>query len=75
MKSMFESVYNTMKVFILFTGCTILFYYGIVWLNQEYENYHRYDVPEGAAVKVTKMVEEKNDSWVQRLLFFYHFGE
>ena len=27
---------KTLKVFILFTGCTILFYYAIMWLNEEY---------------------------------------
>lgn len=75
MKSIIDSCYNTFKVFILFTGCTVLFYYGIMWINQEYQNYHRYDEPEGAAVKVTKMVEERDEGWVQRLVFFYHYGE
>lgn len=75
MKHIIDTCYNTFKVFILFTGCTVLFYFGIMWVNQEYENYHRYDEPEGAAVKVTKMVEERDEGWFKRLLFFYHYGE
>jgi hypothetical protein len=46
-----------------------------MWINQEYQNYHRYDEPEGAAVKVTKMVEGRDEGWLQRLVFFYHYGE
>ena len=75
MKSLIRITYDTLKVFILFTGCTILFYYGIMWINQEYENYNRYDTPEGSAVKVSNMVSEEENNWFERLLFFYHFGE
>ncbi|MCH1624829.1 YqzK family protein [Fredinandcohnia quinoae] len=75
MRQWLRIVYDTMKVFILFTGCTVLFYYGIIWINQEYQNYHRYDEPEGSSVKVTSMVEEKNDSLLNRLIYFYQNGE
>lgn len=68
-------MFDTLKVFILFTGCTILFYYGIMWVNEEYANYHRYDEPQGSAVKVTSMVKNEESNWVDRLLFFYHYGE
>ncbi|WP_456278439.1 YqzK family protein [Bacillus sp. AK128] len=67
--------FNTVKVFILFTGCTILFYYGLIWINQEYQDYHRYDEPEGSAIKVTAMVSESENSLLDRLKLFYHFGE
>jgi hypothetical protein len=66
---------QTIKVFILFTGCTILFYYGIMWVNQEYQSYHRYDKPEGAALSVTNTVEEKSSSLLDRLMLFYLNGE
>ncbi|WP_078545927.1 YqzK family protein [Litchfieldia alkalitelluris] len=74
MRKMLQMTYDTLKIFILFTGCTILFYYGIMWINQEYENYHRYDEPQGTAVKVSTVVEEEY-SWFDRLKFFYHYGE
>ncbi|MDX8359738.1 YqzK family protein [Cytobacillus sp. IB215316] len=67
--------YDILKVFILFTGCTILFYFCILWINQEYQEYHRYDQPEGNAVKVVKMIENKDESWLERLKFFYLNGE
>ena len=51
MISFIKDVLQTLKVFIIFTGCTILFYYGIMWVNEEYQDYHRYDEPEGSAIK------------------------
>ncbi|WP_096201060.1 YqzK family protein [Bacillus sp. FJAT-45350] len=74
MGSLFEFVWNTCKVFILFMGCTLMFYYGILWISEEYESYHRYDEPQGRAVKVFQM-EETESTWVDRLMLFYHFGE
>ena len=53
MQKWLKVMFNTLKVFVLFTGCTILFYYGIMWLNEEYIESHRYDEPEGSAIKVT----------------------
>ncbi|WP_347552909.1 YqzK family protein [Pseudalkalibacillus hwajinpoensis] len=63
-----------MKVFLLFTGCTLLFYFGILWVNQEYQNYHRYDEPQGKAVKVVQMETDKQ-IFLERLEFFYQTGE
>ncbi|WP_216830460.1 YqzK family protein [Alkalihalobacterium elongatum] len=76
MKTWLDAIWNTLKVFVLFMGCTLLFYYGILWVSEEYESYHRYDEPKGRAVKVIQM-EQVNEqpTWVDRLLFFYHFGE
>ncbi|WP_260842784.1 YqzK family protein, partial [Staphylococcus epidermidis] len=45
-------IFQVVRVFLLFAACTIMFYYGIIWVSQEYENYRRYDEPEGTAVKV-----------------------
>ncbi|TKD70387.1 DUF4227 family protein [Pseudalkalibacillus hwajinpoensis] len=64
-----------MKVFLLFTGCTLLFYFGILWVNQEYQNYHRYDVPQGKAVKVVQMETIKQHTFLERLGLFYQTGE
>lgn len=74
MKTWFHFVFDVMKVFILFTGCTVLFYYGIIWVNQEYQNYHRYEQPEGSAVKVSTFHSEEG-TWFDRLMLFYHNGE
>jgi hypothetical protein len=75
MKSGFKVLIKTLKVFVLFTGCTILFYYGIMWLNEEYADYHRYDEPSGAAIKVTTNGEDHDPGWFDRLLLFYLNGE
>ncbi|MBN6888347.1 uncharacterized protein DUF4227 [Cytobacillus horneckiae] len=75
MKSWFKVAYQTVKVFVLFTGCTILFYYGIMWLNEEYQDYHRYDEPNGAAVKVVASANETDSTWFERLILFYLNGE
>jgi hypothetical protein len=75
MKNWLKAVLNTMKVFVLFTGCTILFYYGIMWLNEEYTEYHRYDQPKGSAVKVTASNDQHQSNWFDRLILFYLNGE
>ncbi len=76
MKGWLQTVVQTMKVFLLFTGCTLLFYYGILWISKEYESYHRYDEPEGKAMKVFQMDgAPPSSSWVERLFLFYKEGE
>ncbi|RFU67773.1 DUF4227 family protein [Peribacillus saganii] len=75
MKATIRNAYHTLKVFVLFVSFTVLFYFGMVWFNQEYENYQRYDEPKGAAIKVTKAVESGDDTWFDRLLLFYLNGE
>jgi hypothetical protein len=69
-----KTIWQMIKVFLLFTGCTILFYYSLIWFNREYDNYHRYDEPKGSAVKVST-VESSTLEWMDRLLFFYRNGE
>lgn len=76
MISWLKVVLQTLKVFVLFTGCTILFYYGIMWLNEEYQDYHRYDEPKGAAVKVSASANNgEQANWLDRLILFYLNGE
>ncbi|QPC48396.1 YqzK family protein [Mangrovibacillus cuniculi] len=62
------------KVFILFTACTLFFYYGMMWINDEYREIHRYDEPEGTAIKVNGEIDSSYD-WMERLLLFYQEGE
>ncbi|WP_342432196.1 YqzK family protein [Neobacillus sp. FSL H8-0543] len=75
MVSFFKIVLQTLKVFIIFTGCTVLFYYGIMWVNEEYQGYHRYDAPEGTALKVSNTENDENPVWLDRLILFYLNGE
>lgn len=75
MRSYLKLFFQSIKVFILFTGCTILFYYGIMWVNEEYQNYHRYDEPKGAAVKVSSAAQKGQTSMFDRLILFYLNGE
>lgn len=75
MSTFFKTIFRTLKVFIIFTGCTILFYYGIIWVNQEYQDYHRYDEPDGTAIKVSTMESQEDLSVIDRLILFYLNGE
>jgi hypothetical protein len=75
MRSWLKLILNTFKVFILFTASTILFYYGIMWVNEEYQDYHRYDEPNGTAVKVSANALEEAPTWFDRLILFYLNGE
>jgi len=75
MKQFFHLFFRSVRVFLLFAGCTILFYYGIMWINQEYENYRRYEEPKGTAIKAFQPMGENSDGWKDRLLLFYLNGE
>ncbi|OZM57127.1 hypothetical protein CIB95_06560 [Lottiidibacillus patelloidae] len=76
MSQFFNLLYDTIKVFIFFVAFTLLFYYGIVWLNDEYEGYHKYDQPQGGAVKVIGNKQEEVPVFsLKRLYFYYHYGE
>lgn len=63
------------KLFILFTGCTIIFYYAIMWVSEEYRNHQRYEEPEGKAVKVVSDGQSDQHQWYDRLIMFYLNGE
>ena len=76
MRNLIKLFWQTSKVFILFVGFTILFYFAIVWFNEEYENLHRYDEPKGTAVKVFQSInDEEEPGWRERLFLFYLDGE
>lgn len=47
----------------------------MVWLNQEYQDYNRYDEPEGTSLKVSSNHEIENGNWFERLKLFYWNGE
>ena len=77
MQDWFRSLLQTFKVMLLFIGCTLFFYYGILWVSQEYESYYRYDTPEGNAIKVTTdSAQDRDDPTIlTRLGWFYKLGE
>lgn len=64
-------MWDTIKVFIIFIACTSLFYFGLSAMHSEYEQDHRYDPPEGAAVKVF----QEEHSFIDRLNLFFRLGE
>ncbi|WP_163582742.1 DUF4227 family protein [Gracilibacillus saliphilus] len=72
MSSIVKVFFEMMKFFIIFVLCTILFYYVIKALHQEYEKLDRYEYPQGNAVKVFQ--QEEPDVW-ERLSIFFRLGE
>ncbi|MCR6110574.1 YqzK family protein [Bacillus sp. A301a_S52] len=79
MMTKFKQALHTLWIFFLFIGCTVLFYYGILWVGEEYREYHRYEEPQGRAVKVfNSSIEddvEGNFSIADRLRLFFITGE
>lgn len=51
MRRALKLTFDGIKVFLLFTSCTILFYFAILWINEEYESYHRYEKPKEETVE------------------------
>lgn len=66
-----RAMWDIIKVFIVFTLCTFIFYFGLRLIHNEYEEYHRYDIPEGPAAKVFK----SEDGILDRLHLFFRLGE
>lgn len=66
-----RTMWDSVKVIIVFIVCTWLFYFGLRAMHSEYEQYHRYDVPEGPAIKVFKT----ESSFIDRLNLFFRLGE
>lgn len=64
-------VWDTTKVFIIFLACTLVFYFGLRVMHSEYEQYHRYDAPDGPAVKVYNA----EGNFMDRLNLFFRLGE
>lgn len=64
-------IWDFMKVCIIFIGCTCVFYLGLKTMHEEYEQYHRYDQPEGPAVKVFS----EDDGFINRIQLFFRLGE
>ncbi|MDL4840733.1 YqzK family protein [Aquibacillus rhizosphaerae] len=72
MKPIFSLLKDTIKIFVIFTACTLLFYFGLRAMHAEYEDFHRYDPPEGTAVKVSS---NNQQSIIDRLSIFFRLGE
>ncbi|MDC3415437.1 YqzK family protein [Aquibacillus salsiterrae] len=72
MKSIFYLLKDTLKIFIVFTCCTLLFYFGLRAIHTEYEDYRRYDPPKSNAVKV---FNPNSQDLVDRLSLFFRLGE
>ncbi|AIC94194.1 DUF4227 family protein [Shouchella lehensis] len=69
-------LFHTMKAAILFVACTAIFYYGILWVTDELSEFHRYDVPEGNALKASSVaISDEDRSLLQRLTLFLLDGE
>lgn len=66
-----QLIQDTLKIFIIFIACTFLFYFGLRFMQLEYEQIHRYDAPEGPSEKVY----ETNDRLIDRLDLFFRLGE
>jgi hypothetical protein len=72
MTKWYHYVKEFLKVFLLFIICTFFFYYGLRLMHQEYNDFHRYDEPNGQAVKVFEL---EDVDWVERLSIFFRLGE
>lgn len=64
-------IWDSVKVLIIFIACTWLFYFGLRVMHSEYEQNHRYDAPDGPAIKVFKA----ENGFIDRLNLFFRLGE
>lgn len=64
-------IWDAIKIVVIFITCTCLFYFGLRAMHAEYEQYHRYDQPEGPAIKVFS----EEDRFINILHLFFRLGE
>ena len=72
MKLLVNYIKDTIKLLLLFIVCTSLFYFGLQAMHDEYQDYHRYDPPEGKAIKV---IQQDEQPLIDRLSIFFRLGE
>ncbi len=72
--TLFRSVFQMVKIFFLFAVFMMIFYFALSWFNKEYQGMHRYDKPEGDAVKVFSPEEQEDEQYIDQLLQFYLDG-
>ncbi|WZY01220.1 DUF4227 family protein [Bacillus sp. FSL W7-1360] len=70
-----QAAWDLVKVMILFIGCTVLFYYGMLWISNEYSQYKHHQEPEGKALKVINVDKDVLPAMGERLGLFYQLGE
>lgn len=68
MKRVFLNSLKVIAIFIFFTG---VFFYGLKMIHLEYKQLHKYDEPEGPAVKAFQI----ESSFIDRLNLFFRLGE
>ncbi|GAA5415427.1 hypothetical protein Pryu01_00451 [Paraliobacillus ryukyuensis] len=73
MRSFARYVKDVVKLFVLFVLCTSIFYFGLQAMHSEYQDYHRYDPPEGNAIKVSS--NNIDYDWMDRLSILFRLGE
>ncbi|SDI30439.1 DUF4227 family protein [Natribacillus halophilus] len=72
---MLRTIWNGLKIFIVFAGCTAMFYYGILFVIDEYQGDERFEEPEGNAIKVFDRESEDDFSFRERLWYLWTRGE
>lgn len=64
-------LFDLSKLIVMFICFTLLFYFGLRAIHEEYERYHRYDQPEGPAVKVFS----EEDRFIDYIYLLFRLGE
>lgn len=75
MRTVTSALWNGLKVFLVFTFCTVMFYYGILWVLEEYQGDERFEEPEGNAIKVFDPSVPDNSGFYERLWYIWQRGE
>ncbi|WP_160141532.1 DUF4227 family protein [Salicibibacter halophilus] len=70
-----RAIWNGFKILIIFAGCTAMFYYGILFVIDEYQGDERFEEPEGNAIKVFDQDSGDDFSFRERLLHLWLHGE
>ncbi|WP_018922142.1 DUF4227 family protein [Salsuginibacillus kocurii] len=71
---MIKKAWETLKVIVIFTCSTLFFYYGILWLHEEYRGDERLEHPEEVWVEVSESDDSMLAGW-DRFLYLLRHGE
>jgi hypothetical protein len=72
---MINDVKEALRILLIFIGCTLIFYYGIMWLSKEFGP-EKTNPSRNNVIQVNKNKEiYDNDELLRRLRVFFEYGE
>jgi hypothetical protein len=72
---MLDDIKEAVRIVLVFIICTLIFYYGIMWISEEYGPDSNKSVNNNAIKVNQSNVTYDNDELLRRIRIFFEYGE